>query len=395
MKRLTWIFLLSIGCEGDTPPNGTPVSQPISVRATDPAPPSEPAPAPKPDPAPAPAPQADAQEKSQDPPDGRYCIKLSALAAHIPKATTVYFHDPIFDPRGDLFERPQSLRDIYRPEGTYWLGFERRGYERVKLPIRVTPKGVDPNPETLEPLFEPTKELVDNYDAALAALEQRDAARARAALEAVQSLDDGFRETPAKFDRLKALEREQAEALACLRKGDLENAAKETGLAKLIDETRRTRELWSQCVSRFDIDGAQNHLGKLQSSLTPEDPGNQQRKGRIDDLASIRSLLADLQNICLNPVGVEERLSKLFDETASDRAKELAESISRFCRHAQYSAILHEPASFVLSESDAEVRARLQARYVVAAGESAIETTVTVRLRKTETWKIIDYVEAQ
>ncbi len=340
-------------------------------------------------PSPAPAPQAARAPENELRP-----LRLSLLQARLPAGCVFYFRDPKQDPGGKLGENPHPLRDIYRPLGAYEMRFSRRGYRNVDVALRLTPQGPDPALESLEIRFEPAEELAGSYREAEAALNAGDARRAREALERVRALDEGFRETAALLDRLKAMEEGLERAREALRRGDLDAAGRVEALRPEVEEVRRERARFEEAVGRFDAAAAEEALDRLRQALTPADPSHRDRAGRIEDLKAARSLLQGYEEICVDPSGPRERLAALFDREAAGQAAALALSMERFSRHARFLSVRHEPVSWARRDDIAELRARLKVRYSLAAGETALEETVVVRLRKTDAWRMTDYGKA-
>ncbi|HYE98105.1 MAG TPA: hypothetical protein VEJ18_04300 [Planctomycetota bacterium] len=390
-KAWAWILIAGTGCGNDAPPpgGGSAAAAPTPV-ASSPAPPG---PAAANDVAPAQAAPGGSDEL--------HPLRLSVLQSRITPGTVFYLHDPRMDPEGRLGERPHPLRDVYRPAGRYLMRFSKKGYRPVDLTVGLSARGIEPALETLTLAFDPTEELAGPYAEAEAALGAQDAKKARAALEKVRELDPGFRETEQLFARLVALEERQErerkaveEALAKLRQGDLGPASAVPSLAAQVDQVRAARERFEQAIPRFDIVAAEAELGSLRERLTPEDPANRERAGRIDDLKAIRAVLDQYEAICLDPQAARERLADLWDKDRADRMGRVAEDLARFSRHARFVALRHEPGAYARKGDEAEVRARLTARYTLAAGEAPADGRVIVRLRKSDAWRISDYREA-
>ena len=325
-------------------------------------------------------------------------LRLSVLQGRLAPGTVFYLLDRRQDPGGRLGERPHPLRDIFRPLGRYEMRFSRKGYKDIDVEVRLTLAGPSPALEDIPLGFEPTDELAGRYREAEEALGAGDAKRAREALERVRGLDENYLKTPDLVLKLKDLEdrlarERQAEQAAreCLRKGDLEGAARAAALGPDIQHVKRTRDRFAEAITRFDLPSAEAALARLRETLTPRDPGNRDRADQVDELKTIRRLLQTYEQVCLDPQAVEERLEGLWDQDASPGVAELARGIERFCRYARYTRISHEPFSFVRRGDEAEVRAHLRVRFAIAAGESSLREIVLVRLKKTDKWRLAGY----
>src|SRR5204862_8079597 len=145
-----------------------------------------------------------------------------------------------------------------------------------------------------------------------------------------------------------------------------------------------------QRIAGFSRAAAEAELTQLRETLTPGDPSNRDRAGRIDDLKSMRGLLDLYEQIWREPRGAKERLVDLWDKDRAGRADEVAKGLERFSRYARYVAFTHGPASLARRENLVEVRATLKATYALPAGESTSEETVLVTFRKTDSWRIAD-----
>jgi tetratricopeptide (TPR) repeat protein len=319
-------LLTGCGQDAAAPPPATTV---VSA-STAPAPAAAPAAAPA---SASPAPSAPAAPQGRQ--DDIYPLRLSLLQNRLPPDTVFYFHDPRLDPEGKLGERAHPLRDIYRPAGTYQMRFARKGYRPVDVSVKLTAKGPEPALESLPLVFEATEELAGRYHEAEEALKAGDAKKARAALEKVRELDERYLKTAdllralaALDERLEQERKTLADAAARLRRGDLESAAKVEALRPKVQEVTAARGRFDQAVARFDLAAAEEVLAQLRETLTPEDPTNRERAGRVDDLKAMRALLDQYEQICKEPRGARERLADLWERDRSARADELARAWS-------------------------------------------------------------------
>src|SRR5204863_1035875 len=138
-------------------------------------------------------------------------------------------------------------------------------------------------------------------------------------------------------------------------------------------EVTAAQARFDQSIARFNLAAAEAELTQLRETLTPGDPSNRDRAGRIDDLKSMRGLLDLYEQICREPRGAKERLGDLWDKDRAARADEVAKGLEQFSRYARYVAVTHEPASMARREDLAEGLATFEPTYALPAGESPPE----------------------